>query len=140
MTEGGAVLVGDVGGTHARFAIVDPRAKPLRIEGRLDLPADDFTTFDAALEAYVNCIGKETRTRSAAIGVAGPVTRGRVDFTNRAWHASEDDLHKMGFERALLINDFAASAFSIAALTPEDLRTMTMTGKPSPQPPAINVR
>jgi glucokinase len=118
------VLVGDVGGTHARFAIVDPQAKPLSAESRLDLPADDFPTFDAVLAAYIDHIGKEVRPRNAAVGVAGPVTRGRVDFTNRNWHASEDDLCKFGFERVLLINDFAATAFSIVALTPDDLRTI----------------
>jgi len=119
-----AVLVGDVGGTHARFAIVDPRARPLCVESRLDLPADDFATFDAAVEAYIAHIGETARPRAAAIGVAGPVTRGRVDFTNRDWHASEENLRRMGFARALLINDFAATAFSVATLAPEEFRTI----------------
>jgi glucokinase len=118
------VLVGDVGGTHARFAIVDPDAKTPRAESRLDLPADDFATFDLALEAYISHIGEAARPKAAAIGVAGPVTRGSVDFTNRAWHASEENLHKIGFERALLINDFAAVAFSVSALAPEDFRAI----------------
>ena len=118
------VLVGDVGGTHARFAIVDPEAQPLHAEQRLDLPADDFATFDDALGAYITKIGKAARPPSVAIGVAGPVTDGAVDFTNRAWHASETNLHGMGFARALLINDFAAVSFSVAALAPDDLRTI----------------
>lgn len=116
------VLVGDVGGTHARFAIVDPGRRPLSVQSRLDLPADDFATFEAALRAYISHIGEAARPRAAAIGVAGPVTRGRVDFTNRAWHASEEALRKLGFTCALLINDFAATAFSIAALSREDFR------------------
>jgi glucokinase len=119
-----AVLVGDVGGTHARFAIVDPDARPLHAESRLDLPADDFATFADALEAYIAHIGKDARPSSVAIGVAGPVTRGAVDFTNRDWHTSEENLHKLGFERALLINDFAAVASSISALMPVDFRTI----------------
>jgi glucokinase len=124
MSAAGAVLVGDVGGTHARFALVDPGTGPARIEARLDLPADDFATFDAALEAYVNHIGKKARPQSVSIGVAGPVTSGHVHLTNRDWHASEADLCKMGFERALLINDFAATAFSVSALVAEDFRTI----------------
>jgi glucokinase len=118
------VLVGDVGGTHARFAIVDPRARPLRAQSRLDLPADDFATFDAAIEAYIAHIGETARPQSVAIGVAGPVTRGCVDFTNRDWHASEENLRRMGFARALLINDFAATAFSVAALAPDDFHAI----------------
>jgi glucokinase len=116
------VLVGDVGGTHARFAIVDPQTRPLRVECRLDLPADDFATFDAALEAYLDHIGGDRRPANASIGVAGPVTRGRVKFTNRNWHASEEDLRGLGFERVLLINDFAGVAFAVSALAPEDFR------------------
>lgn len=118
------VLVGDVGGTHARFAIVNPGLRPLSAQSRLDLPAEDFATFDAALETYIAHIGKAARPTAAAIGVAGPVTRGAVRFTNRDWQASEDGLRKLGFARALLINDFAAAAFSIVALAPGDFLTL----------------
>lgn len=117
------VLVGDIGGTHARFAIVDSGKKPPKIEHRLDLPADDFESFDAALHAYLDGL-KAPRPKAAAIGVAGPVTRGRVDFTNRNWHASEDGLRKLGFAHAMLINDFAATAFAVTALAPEAFRTI----------------
>jgi glucokinase len=114
-----SVLVGDVGGTNARFAIVD--TAPFYIADRLDLPADDFPTFESALEAYLNHLGSE-HPDAAAIGVAGPVTAGHVSFTNRNWEASEEGLHKRGFSRALLINDFAAAAFAVAALEPDDVR------------------
>jgi glucokinase len=114
-----AVLAGDVGGTNARFGIVE--TEPFYIADRLDLPADDFPTFDAALEAYLDHLGSE-HPDAAAIGVAGPVTAGRVTFTNRNWEASEKGLHKRGFARALLINDFAAAAYAVAALQPDDLR------------------
>jgi glucokinase len=119
-----AVLVGDVGGTHARFGIVHPGTPPMRVQSRADLPADDFPSFDAALDAYISQIGRDACPSSVAIGVAGPVTRGAVDFTNRDWHASEANLRRMGFARALLINDFAAVSFSLAALGADDLRTI----------------
>ena len=135
MRAGDPVLVGDVGGTHARFAIVDPRVQPLRTERKLDLPANDFSTFEAALEAYLAHIGRDSRPGSCAIGVAGPVTRGAVDFTNRDWHASEENLHRLGFERALLINDFAAVSFSVAALAADDLHTIGPEIKGMPEEP-----
>jgi len=115
------VLVGDVGGTNARFAIVE--TEPFRITDRLELETADYASFDAVLTAYLDRLGPE-RPHAAAIGVAGPVTGGRVTFTNRDWRASEDDLHRMGFKHALLINDFAAAAFSVTGLQPEDLRTI----------------
>lgn len=124
MSAGDPVLVGDVGGTNARFAIVDAQARPLCANQRLDLPADEFATFEAALEVYLAHIGRDSRPGSCAIGVAGPVTRGAVDFTNRDWHASEATLHRLGFERALLINDFAAVSFSVAGLTADDFHNI----------------
>ncbi|HEX4078543.1 MAG TPA: glucokinase [Rhizomicrobium sp.] len=122
MKDDEAVLVGDVGGTHARFAVVE--CDPFHIRHRLDLRADDFAGFDAVLKAYLDHLGEAGRPEAAAIGVAGPVTAGRVDFTNLDWHASEADLRKLGFKRALLINDFAAAAFSVTALRRDDLRTI----------------
>jgi len=115
------VLVGDAGGTHARFAVVDTGTRPLVIASRLDFSADGFASFEAALAAYLDHLGPMQRPQAAAIGVAGPVTAGRVDFTNRDWRASEECLRKLGFERALLINDFAAAAFSVPALEEKDL-------------------
>lgn len=118
------VLVGDVGGTHARFATVDPGHRPMRIYGRLDLPADDFANFEDALQAYLDHIGDGGRPKAAAIGVAGPVTAGHVEFTNRDWHASEENLRKLGFTHALLINDFAATAFSVTTFASDDFRAI----------------
>lgn len=124
MSSGKTVLVGDVGGTHARFAIVDAETSRPRITKRHDLTADDFASFDAALHAYLDHIGSGARPDAAAIGVAGPVTAGRVDFTNRDWHASEAELRSLGFAHALLINDFAATAFAVTALATEDMHTI----------------
>lgn len=122
MTSQTAILVGDVGGTNARFAVVEPDS--FAIGARSELPADGFETFDAALGAYLDRLGKTEWPSAAAIGVAGPVTNGEVTFTNRGWRASETALRKLGFERALLINDFAAVAFSVTALGANDLRTL----------------
>ena len=72
-----AILVGDVGGTHARFALVDvsgPAA--LRIEHRLDL-TQEFPSFSAALRTYIERCGPSSVPASAVIAVAGPGIRRR---------------------------------------------------------------
>ena len=121
MTAGDSVLVGDVGGTHARFAIVDVSSKSFAVHHRLDLESDKFPSFDEALRAYLDRAGLSGRPDAAALAVAGPVTNGQVKFTNRGWQASEDGLRRLGFRHALLINDFAALAFSVSALAPQDV-------------------
>jgi len=98
------ILVGDVGGTHARFAIVEPcDAGPWSILERLDL-AEPFPTFNDALRAYLERAGLLSLPPLAAIAVAGPVVAGTARFTNRGWDISEQALREAGFDRALLIN------------------------------------
>ncbi len=119
-----AILVGDVGGTHARFAIVDASGPaPWRIRQRQDL-AEDFPTFSAALRSYFERAKVTAVPATAAIAVAGPVTQGTAQFTNRGWQISEEELKKIGFREALLINDFAALAFAVEVLGESGLRTL----------------
>jgi glucokinase len=117
------ILVGDVGGTHARFAIVDPSKPAFAVKARAELGTDAYANFAAALRAYLERIGAE-RPHVAAIAVAGPVTDGRVHFTNSGWDVTENDLRSAGFSRALLINDFAALAFSVAKLPQSAFRSI----------------
>lgn len=122
--DGTSILVGDVGGTNSRFAIVEASASgPWRIRRQQILDVE-FATFGAALRRYFDLIHPEPMPRIAAIAVAGPVTHGSARFTNRSWHISEAELEALGFERALLINDFAALAFAVEILEPKDLRTV----------------
>jgi len=115
--------VGDVGGTHARFAIVDAAGPlPWTVRERQDLEGN-FPTFLDALRTYFDRTGAE-RPGTAAIAVAGPVTDGTARFTNRGWNISQDDLKKFGFEQAALVNDFAVLAFAAEVLTDRDLRTI----------------
>jgi glucokinase len=124
MSSGSEVLVGDVGGTHARFAIVVPASTgPWRILHRLDLD-ERFATFDEALHTYLERAGVTPLPRLAAIAVAGPITAGTAHFTNRGWEISESALRKVGFERAVLINDFAALAIAVELLEEQDLHAI----------------
>ncbi|MBV9570444.1 MAG: glucokinase [Alphaproteobacteria bacterium] len=117
------ILVGDVGGTHARFAIADTSQPPFPIEARSDLETDKFDSFAAAVRAYVEQIGAR-KPKAVALAVAGPITKGRVHFTNSGWELSEEDLRALGFARAILINDFAALAFSVTSLPPTAFRAI----------------
>ena len=118
------MLVGDIGGTHARFATVDVAAPaPWRLENRQDF-AIDFPTFDQALQQYRQRAALEQVPAAACIAVAGPISNGQVHLTNRHWLISEDTLRRFGCRSALLINDFVALAFAIDTLQPRDLRAI----------------
>jgi glucokinase len=114
--------VGDIGGTHARFATVDVSASaPWRLEHRVDF-AIEFPSFTDALHSYMQRSGLEHVPDYASIAVAGPVTRGEVKLTNRDWLISEEQLRRFGCSSALLINDFVALAFAAETLAATDLR------------------
>jgi glucokinase len=118
------ILVGDVGGTHARFAVVEPsEGGPWRILRRLDLD-ERFATFNDALRSYLERAGVTPLPRLAAIAVAGPVVAGTARFTNRGWTISEQALTEIGFERGLLINDFAALALAVDLLDEKHLHSI----------------
>ena len=102
-------LIGDIGGTHARFALADlsdpagPAIRELR-----NLPSADFGSLEDAVRAYLETA--KAKPPVAVLAVAGPVNNGEVILTNLSWHASEAALVKLGFARARLVNDFRALA------------------------------
>jgi glucokinase len=124
MSDDRTILVGDVGGTHARFAVVDVSGPPpWTIAKRQDLEGS-FPAFTDALGKYFDTAKLDSRPSVAAIAVAGPVNDGVVRFTNRGWVISEDELRKFGFKHAFLLNDFGVLAFAAEVLTDKDLRTI----------------
>jgi glucokinase len=126
-------LVGDVGGTNARFALAYVGPHGVRVEDPVGFKAADYPTGDAALKAYLGQLPKGAgRPRFAVMAAAGPINDGAVTFTNNtAWTFSETALAKAGgFEGVRLINDFTAQALAIEHLKPADLRRLGPAGSP----------
>jgi len=122
MANDDSILAGDIGGTRARFAIVDRGdSAHWRLRDGVDLP-DHFASFGEALRHYLNSLDRRRVPEVIVLAVAGPVVDGRVSLTNRNWQISESDLRSSGFLAAHLINDFAALAYAADRLEPCDLR------------------
>ena len=119
-------LLGDLGGTNARFALValgdDPT--PRLIHPR-NLRAADYVTAEAAALAYLSEVGRPARLRHAMVACAGPVEAGQVSLTNLSWTVSCGGLEtSLGLQRACLINDLEAVAWSTPALGPQDVHVL----------------
>jgi glucokinase len=113
-------LVGDVGGTNARFALVDAdgRVRHLHI-----YPARDYGSLADIIADFLKRTLGHRRPPRAVIAVAGPVLDGEITFTNLDWTVSEGDLlATFEFEAVKLLNDFAAQALACPRLEPENLR------------------
>jgi glucokinase len=124
-------LMGDVGGTNARFALQEaPGASPSQV---VTYQSIDYATFDDALKAYVAQV-KGPKPLQAAVGIANPIVGDHVQMTNFHWSFSIEAVRReLGFERLLLINDFSALALSLPALEPRHLRRV---GGGTPDPAA----
>lgn len=113
-------LVGDVGGTNARLALVDS-------EGHIRHPktyaAADYGSLSEVIGAYLESTTGRKRPPRAVIAVAGPVVDGEIEFTNLDWRISEGELiGTFEFEIARLINDFAAQAMAAPVLSGDNLK------------------
>lgn len=113
-------LLGDIGGTNARWAWQpSPGAAIQDVSVR---PCAANASLHESAAAYLADKG-HARPVWVGIGIATAVTSDRVEMTNHSWGFSIAELkHALGAERCLVINDFTALAMSLTALAPSDLR------------------
>lgn len=126
-----AGLVGDVGGTHARFALVDGEG---HLRHAKTYACADYGALDEIISAYLSETTARKRPAKAVIAVAGPVVDGEIEFTNLDWQVSETELiAAFGFEAIKLVNDFAGQAMAAPVLDPADLRRIgpDLAGSPT---------
>ena len=115
-------LVGDVGGTNARFALVDAQG---HIRNPRSFAAREYSSLADVIAEYLEQTAGRKRPARAVIAVAGPVMDGEIEFTNLDWQISEGDLlAHFEFEAVKLINDFAAQALACPLLEADDLRPL----------------
>ena len=106
-------LIADIGGTNARFALLD-RGEP-RDEKVLSCAA--YPDVYTAIEAYLDSVGAVAgrhRPHEAALAIAGPITGDIVRMTNHAWQFSAAHTRqKLGLRRLIVLNDFTALAMGV---------------------------
>ena len=107
-------LLGDIGGTNARFALQQRGRAPERIAV---LPTGDFTNLADAARAYLAAIDRAPEVRDAAVCVAGPVLGDAFALTNNNWEFSiEETRQSLDLRQLRVVNDFAAVALAVPHL------------------------
>lgn len=132
-------LVGDVGGTNCRLALVRRGGRPGDFHAPLTMACADHPSFDEALAFYLDHAGVDVGSDvggaaatggrgaigRAVVAVAGPVIDGAVQMTNHPWSITEAQLSAWsGGGPARLVNDYAALAYAAPAMTASDLRPL----------------
>lgn len=112
-------LLGDIGGTNARFAWQEA---PGREPGDVAVyPAAEHDTLHTAMQHYLANYFKPAPA-ACAIGIANPIVGDLVQMTNHDWSFSIAELKaQLGIRQLVVINDFAALALALPALSASDL-------------------
>ncbi|UVM56984.1 glucokinase [Pseudomonas sp. B21-012] len=127
-------LVGDIGGTNARFALwQDNRMHAVQV-----FATADYTSPEQAIGAYLAAQGLARGELGAVcLAVAGPVDGDEFRFTNNHWRLSREAFcNTLQVERLLLINDFTAMALGMTRLQAGEYRSVCQ-GAPDPGRPAL---
>ena len=115
-----AALLGDIGGTNARFAL----SRGGRICARATLAVADYPCVEDALAAALERLGAPC-VSALRLAVAGVVAGGRARLTNGAWRFDAAALaRRVGAASAELRNDAQAAALGLPRLAPEDSRPL----------------
>lgn len=124
-------LVGDIGGTNARFAIAESRKYPSNVR---KLPIANYAGLVEAVEDYLSGV---PTVEEAVLAVAAPVLGDKVAFTNSAWRFSIDEVRqRLGLRKLVVINDLVAQALSFAALPADEIGPVK-SGTRDPRQPAL---
>ena len=115
-------LVADIGGTNARFAMLDERGNPL---SPTTLACDDHANLPAALEHYLTT-QNINRLNHVAMAVATPITGDQVTLTNRPnWSFSQQQLKdSLKLSSLNVLNDYSALALSLPHLSKDDVQVV----------------
>jgi len=111
-------LVADIGGTNARFAVVNLHT--LELSGVRSFPNADHPGLAEAIRFYLKDV--DETVAHAGLAVAAPLLEDKVQLTNAPWSFSQSTLAgEAGLEGVHLLNDFEALSLSLPYLTGEEL-------------------
>ena len=111
-------LIGDIGGTNARFALVSAKASPTV---PLRLAVAEYPAPEAAIAAALAHLSPSRPVGRMALAIAGPIDDGRGGLTNGSWQFDAMELRSaFDLSDALLLNDLEATAHGLPLLGPVD--------------------
>ena len=113
------ILIGDIGGTNARFQILkNATSEPIQFPNLLTA---NHPTLEQAIQSEI--FGHTSiRPRAAIIAAAGPIENQRLELTNHDWAINPDEfLNTLEIDDLTLLNDFEAQALATISFEPNDI-------------------
>lgn len=126
------ILVADIGGTNARFGLVELGKNPgesnyqdgFFANQQITLKCEEHASIQAMVRTYCQKIGIGI-PKYACLAIAGPIEDGYVKMTNLNWLLSIEEM-RTDLDMSVLevINDFSALAYSTPFLQGNDIATL----------------
>jgi len=115
----GTVVVADIGGTQARFALLQAgcNAQPTALQCLQALRCADYPDPETAVRAYLRQLGLAPADLQAMVlAVAAPVSGDDIRFSNSPWHFNCQQLATSLSLSLTVLNDFEAQAWCLPHL------------------------
>ena len=137
------MLAADVGGTHARVALVDAtQAGTLELLRYEKYACADFASLGAILKTFVDSLGADAAAdiHGGAVACAGYELDGAIINPNLPWHVVIAATRaQVGLRTLEFVNDFEAAAHATPYLKPGDLLPLTSVRAGVPGAPTLVV-
>ena len=135
--HGAPFLAMDVGGTHARLAIVRRRTdETIDILDHQQYACADFGSLADIARDFLSVPGRGP-VNDAAIGCAGMRRDDLVISINLPWPVSLSALRNLGIARVAVVNDFVAVAHAVQCMTPENSVLLSGPASAAPGPALV---
>jgi len=112
-------LLGDIGGTNARFATARKSDHGLVLEKEQTFKAADFETIGDATDAYLRPL--DFTITHACFGIAAVAEGDEISFTNSPWILRvQETEQRLGVDNLHVVNDFYALAKGVSSMAADD--------------------
>ena len=111
-------LIADIGGTNARFALVEEGG--LTPQHERTLSCANYRSLVDAVLAYLDD-ASQSMPETASLAIATPVSNDRIIMTNHIWDLSVNQTRKtLGLKSLKVLNDYTALALALPYLGDDD--------------------
>ena len=115
-------LIADIGGTNARFALIEKGSVKPQFERTLSCAS--YNTLIDAVHVYLEEVSQPYPV-AAYLAVATPVTGDQISMTNHTWSFSVADTRKiLQLDLLKVINDFTSLSLALPYLTGADYKQL----------------
>lgn len=134
------IATADVGGTHARFALATiDNGVVVDLSEPVTVKTNEFASFQHAWQEFGRRIEQQL-PNELAIAFAGPVGGEVLKLTNNPWVIRPALMQeKLGVERFVVVNDFAAIAHAVAGLDASAYRHVCGPERDLPETGVISI-